>query len=153
MINRITLLLFIGLAFAQDVTIAVLDFDGDGVYDYNSTTSANTSFTCMEAGAFYPRIKVTTTDGRTTYDALEVIVNQSVSLSVITDTIDVLQSETTTIHTTTAAKSQMKVVMEDRDYNVIKIVQDWTIREAGSYDDVWDGTDANNTNSNIVSAY
>ncbi len=118
------------------------DFDGDGVYDYNSTASAATSFTYVEAGAFYPRIKVTTTDGRTTYDALEVIVNQSVSLSVITDTIDILQNETTTIHTTTTAKSQMKVVMEDRDYNVIKIVQDWTIRDAGSYDDVWDGTDA-----------
>jgi hypothetical protein len=27
----ISLLLFLGLAFAQDVTIAVLDFDGDGV--------------------------------------------------------------------------------------------------------------------------
>ena len=118
------------------------DFDGDGVYDYNSTASVATSFTYLEAGAFYPRIKVTTTDGRTTHDALEVIVNQSISLSVITDTIDVLQSETTTIHTTTTAKSQMKVVMEDRDYNVIKIVQDWTIRNTGSYDDIWDGTDA-----------
>jgi len=118
------------------------DFDGDGTYDYNSTASAVTSFTYLEAGAFYPRIKVTTTDGRTTYDALEVIVKQSVSLSVITDTIDLLQGEKTTIHTTTTAKSQMKVVMEDRNYNVIKIVQDWTIRDAGSYDDVWDGTDA-----------
>lgn len=119
------------------------DFDGDGVYDYNSTNSASTTFQYTQAGTFYPRIKVTTTDGRITYDALEAIINQSVSLSVVTDTIDVLQGETTTIHTTTTAKSQMKVVMEDRDYNVIKIVQDWTIREAGSYDDVWDGTDVN----------
>ena len=31
MINRITLLLFIGLAFAQDITIAVLEFEGKGV--------------------------------------------------------------------------------------------------------------------------
>ena len=32
MINRIIpLLLFIGLAFTQDITIAVLEFDGDGV--------------------------------------------------------------------------------------------------------------------------
>jgi PKD repeat protein/flagellar hook assembly protein FlgD len=120
------------------------DYDGDGIYDYNSTTSANTNFTYVEAGVFYPRIKVTTTDGRITYDALEVIANQSVSLSVVTDTIDILQSETTTIRTVTTARSQIKIMMEDRDYNIIKVVQDWTIREAGSYDDAWDGTDANN---------
>ena len=31
MINRITLLLFIGLVFAQDITIAVLEFEGKGI--------------------------------------------------------------------------------------------------------------------------
>jgi len=118
------------------------DFDGDGTYDYNSSTSASTSFTYVGAGKFYPRVKVTTTDDRITYDSLEVTVNQSVSLTVATDTIDVLQAETTTIHTTTTARSEMKVVIEDRDYNVIRIVQDWTVREAGSYDDTWDGKDA-----------
>jgi TolB-like protein len=41
MINRITLLLFIGLAFAQDVTIAVLDFDGDGVSQSETRTLTN----------------------------------------------------------------------------------------------------------------
>ena len=30
MINRITFLLFIGLAFTQDITIAVLEFEGKG---------------------------------------------------------------------------------------------------------------------------
>jgi len=119
------------------------DFDGNGVYDFNSSQSASTSHTYEAAGKFYPRVKVTTTDGRVTYDALEITVLQSVSLSVVTDTIDVAQSETTTIHTTTTAKSEMKVVMEDRDHNVIKVLQDWTLREAGSYDDSWDGTDVN----------
>ncbi len=38
MINRITLLLFLGLAFSQDVTIAVLDFDGDGVSQSETRT-------------------------------------------------------------------------------------------------------------------
>ena len=38
MINRITLLLFIGLAFAQDITIAVLEFDGKGVSQSEAST-------------------------------------------------------------------------------------------------------------------
>ena len=118
------------------------DFDGDGTYDYNNSTSASTNFTYVGAGKFYPRVKVTTTDDRITYDSLEVTVKQSVSLSVTTDTIDVLNSETTTIHTTTTARSEMKIVIEDRDHNVIRIIQDWSTREAGSYDDTWDGKDA-----------
>ena len=119
------------------------DFNGDGVYDYNSTTETTASFNYVEAGVFYPRLKVTTVDGRSTYDALEVTVKQSVSLSTVTDTIDVTQSETTTIHTTNAAKAEMKIVIEDRNYNMIKTIIDWTVRDAGSYDDIWDGTDAN----------
>jgi len=31
MVRYVTLLLFIGLAWGQEITIAVLDFDGDGV--------------------------------------------------------------------------------------------------------------------------
>ena len=39
MINRITpLLLFIGLAFAQDITIAVLEFEGKGVSQSETST-------------------------------------------------------------------------------------------------------------------
>jgi hypothetical protein len=38
MINRITLLLFIGLVFAQDITIAVLEFEGKGVSQSETST-------------------------------------------------------------------------------------------------------------------
>ena len=38
MINRITLLLFIGLSFAQDITIAVLEFEGKGVSQSETST-------------------------------------------------------------------------------------------------------------------
>ena len=128
---------------SKDFILYEWDFDGDGVYDYNNTTSASTSFNYVEAGVFYPKIKVTTTDGRVTYDSLEVSTNQTVELSVSTDTINVLDNVSTNIHTKTSAKSQMKIVIEDSSYNTIKIVQDWIVRDAGSYDDAWDGTDAN----------
>ena len=38
MIKRLTLLLFIGLAFAQDITIAVLEFEGQGVSQSETRT-------------------------------------------------------------------------------------------------------------------
>ena len=38
MINRIALLLFIGLAFTQDITIAVLEFEGQGVSQSETKT-------------------------------------------------------------------------------------------------------------------
>ena len=41
MINRIIPLLFIGFSFAQDITIAVLDFDGDGVSQSETRTLTN----------------------------------------------------------------------------------------------------------------
>ena len=41
MINRITLLLLFGLAFTRDITIAVLDFDGDGVSQSETRTLTN----------------------------------------------------------------------------------------------------------------
>ena len=41
MIRYFTLLLFLGLSFAQDITIAVLDFDGDGVSQSETRTFTN----------------------------------------------------------------------------------------------------------------
>ena len=41
MVRYISLILFVGLAFAQDITIAVLDFDGDGVSKSETRTLTN----------------------------------------------------------------------------------------------------------------
>ncbi len=116
------------------------DFDGDGVYDYNSTSSANTTFTYDEAGTVYPKIRVTTTDGRVTYDALEVKVLQSVALSVSTDTLNISQSESVTINVTNSARGQFKIVIEDENYSPVTSVLDWTILDKGSHAYTWDGT-------------
>ena len=41
MVRYISLILFVGLGFAQDITIAVLDFDGDGVSKSETRTLTN----------------------------------------------------------------------------------------------------------------
>ena len=53
------------------------DFDGDGVYDFNSSSSASTSHIYLAAGKFYPRVKVTTTDDREHRGQVNVIVSTS----------------------------------------------------------------------------
>jgi PKD repeat protein len=115
------------------------DFDGDGVYDYNSTNSATTSFTYEEAGTVYPKIRVTTTDDRVTYDALELKVAQSVGLSVSTDTLDVAQSASVTINVTNSAKGQLRVMIEDENYNPVTVIQDWSVLTKGAHTYTWDG--------------
>ena len=119
------------------------DFDGDGIYDFNSSTSANTTFQYLNAGTFYPKIKVSTTDGRVTYDSLEIRVTQAVGLSVSTDTLDVTQGSSVNIHTTNTARGEIKIVIEDENYNYVRVIEDWTTRDAGSYDHSWDGMGAN----------
>ena len=41
MVRYISLILFVGVVFAQDITIAVLDFDGDGVSKSETRTLTN----------------------------------------------------------------------------------------------------------------
>ena len=41
MVRYISLILFVGVVFAQDITIAVLDFDGDGVSQSETRTLTN----------------------------------------------------------------------------------------------------------------
>jgi len=55
------------------------DFDGDGIYDYNSSTPASTSFTYMIPGTYTVVLKVTDNDGLTdSAKATEIITPQQV---------------------------------------------------------------------------
>ena len=51
------------------------DFDGDGVYDYNSTTASTASHTYATAGTYHVVVRVTDNDGATATDGLYVTVN------------------------------------------------------------------------------
>jgi len=120
------------------------DFDGDGIYDYNGST-ASVNHTFVESKIFYPKIKVTTTDGRVTYDSLEINVKQSVSLSVSTDTIDIENNDTVNILTSLGGKAEIKLVIENDEYMPVKTIQDWTIRDSGNYSDSWNALEGNSS--------
>ncbi|QCI28956.1 PKD domain-containing protein [Caminibacter pacificus] len=119
------------------------DFDGDGIYDYNSTETANTQYTYEKAGTFYPVVRITTTDDRVTYDAAEVKINQKITLTIQQHTIDLFNAETSEIQVELGAASPVEVVVKDRENNIVKVLQTWEELAKGVYDYTWDGKDDN----------
>jgi len=114
------------------------DFDGDNTYDVKDT-KASASYTYETSGTFYPRVKVTTTDGRITYDAMEIKVAQEVTLKLSSSTVDTFTQSDVNITTTLAAKTEVKLFIEDENGNEVKVMQDWQLRNNGTYEDIWDG--------------
>jgi len=57
------------------------DFTDDGVYDFTSTTSANTSYTYATVGSFTARIRVTSADGATVTDTVVISTAKGIEAS------------------------------------------------------------------------
>jgi len=51
-----------------------MDFDGDGVIDYNGTTFENISYTYTSEGVFYPKVIISDDQGNTYSDTIAITV-------------------------------------------------------------------------------
>lgn len=118
-----------------------IDFAGDGTYDFTSTTTGSASYTYSSAGTYFPRLRVTNAAGFSSVDSIQVSVKQNVSLSVSTDTIDTAVAGTSTIATTLGAATKASIIIEKRGGGVARTLVPVTQRNAGSYNDIWDGKD------------
>jgi len=115
------------------------DYDGDGVYDYSSNQNANINYTFKTAGTHFPRVRVTTEDGRQSVDVVEVKVSNVISISRNIDTIDTALGEVVNIRTTMGADTEISIVVENRNNQLIRTLVNWEKRDAGTYSDTWDG--------------
>lgn len=115
------------------------DVDGDGSYDQTTTTSTLQT-TYNGVGTFYPRVRVTDSSGQQAEDAAQVFVEPELSLSISIDTIDPNNAEIATITTTLGGDTDVSLVIEDRNGQQIRTLVSFDTRVAGSYEDVWDGT-------------
>ncbi|MGZ8944056.1 MAG: PKD domain-containing protein [Methylococcaceae bacterium] len=114
------------------------DFNGDGVYDYLSPTSATKSFTYTQAGVFAPLLRATDNDGNVGIDTTEVIVNLSTTLAIPNETFEPEANQSAAINTTLSAGVPVKLIVKDKNGQVVRtLVQ--TNRVAGSYSDAWNG--------------
>ena len=118
------------------------DFEGDGVFD-SSSQSAPANYTYEANGQYFARLRLTTTDGLTAEDVVEIVVAPDISLSVSQDTIDLELGETTSLDTDLGGTMTLSIVIENAGGSLVKTLVQETIREAGSYSDEWDGTDEN----------
>ncbi|AEG02520.1 PKD domain-containing protein [Methylomonas methanica] len=114
------------------------DFNGDGVYEYSSATTATTSFIYVQAGVFAPKLRATDNDGNVGIDTAEVVVNLSATLSIASETFEPGLGQTATISTTLSAGVPVKLVVKNQNGQIVRTVVQ-TNRAAGSFSDSWDG--------------
>lgn len=122
------------------ITLWEWDFDGDGTFDYSSTADATTAHAYSAVGSFFPRLRVTDGEGEQAEDVVKVMVNAQVGLSRSHDTIDTEAWETSIVSTMLGGDTRVSVVLEDSNGQVAKTLVPWTLRPAGGYQDVWDGS-------------
>jgi len=116
------------------------DFDNDGVYDYESSINEKVNHTYTVAGTYFPRVRVTNAEGLSSSDTVEVTVEQDISLTRTSDTIDVKSAEESTIEVSVAGVANTSLIIEDRNKKTVKTLLDWKER-SGIFTASWDGAD------------
>ncbi len=134
---------FIGTGIDSDGVIVLYewDFDGDSTYDWSSATTGNTTYTYEIPGVYYPALRVTDNDGLTGTDFLDITAGLNVELSIPDNTFDPYVSETAIIRTTISAPIPLNIYIKTVDGAIVRNLVSNLSRPAGSYDDLWDGTD------------
>ncbi len=133
---------FYGSGTDPDGSISLFewDFDGDGVYDWSSTDSGDTTYTYDKVGEFYPVLRVTDNDGKTITHSLKVRVEPNVHAS-CSGSVNPAQGVMGTISTTLGAGANVTVRIVDQYGNVVRTLLNSEWRDAGDYTDSWDGRD------------
>ncbi len=116
------------------------DFNGDGTYDYSSTTSPATAHTYNDTGVYVAALKATDDDGLSNTALVEIKVTTTATLSKLVDTFDPDIGSLASVRTTLNAGSQVKVLLKDKNGFVVRTLFDG-FRSAGTYTDEWNGRD------------
>ncbi|HHL45987.1 MAG TPA: PKD domain-containing protein [Gammaproteobacteria bacterium] len=117
------------------------DFDGNGTYDAESTTTGYASYTYTAPGEYYARVKVTMADGGSAEDVIRIHALQDITLSLSTDTVNIDAGESSTITTTLGGSSKVSLVIENAAGKIVRTLVDGVQRAGGTYEDIWDGKD------------
>lgn len=121
------------------------DFDGDGAIDA-TTEVGQSSYVYGGIGTFFPRVTVFSADGQQAADAEKIFVEPEVELTLSTDTLDPYSEEGAVIATTLRGATTVSVIIQDRAGRLVRTLVPSVRREAGDYEDVWDGQD----NSGVI---
>jgi PKD repeat protein len=118
------------------------DFDGDGTYDHSSAATASVNHDYTQPGIYAATLRATDDDGNSGADGVEVLVGVETSLAIADDTFEPGSGETATISTVLSARLPVRLQVKNPAGTVVRTLVNAT-RDPGSYDDAWDGKDAN----------
>jgi len=116
------------------------DFDGNGVYDFTSTTSPATTFTYNQPGIFGATLRATDNEGKTGIDNVEIVAGVNIGLSIPDDTFEPSRGESGAVNTTLNAALPIRLLLKNYNGVVVRKLAD-AARAAGNYTDTWDGRD------------
>lgn len=114
------------------------DFDGNGTYDFTSTTTPVASFTYTQAGIFAPRVRATNGANLSSTDTVEVESRVTPTLTIPNDTFDPTAGQTAAVNTTLNGAVPVRLLIKDKGGSIVRILAD-AARAAGNYSDPWDG--------------
>ncbi|MFC1859663.1 FlgD immunoglobulin-like domain containing protein, partial [Thermodesulfobacteriota bacterium] len=115
------------------------DFDGDGVYDWNSPTTGDTVHHYTEAGSYKAVLRVTDDSGNKDVSVVDVSVSHGLSVSLSTDSFDPILGESVSIDSVLAGEAKVTVRIIDRAGNIVRTLAENALRPAGYYADIWNG--------------
>ena len=115
------------------------DFNGDGVFDASSPSTAATSFTYASPGIFTAALRVTDNDGNTGVDTVDLTVTITSMLTMSTDTLRA--PATVNVQTTLSGTAVTTVFLRNKLGQTVRTLVNNVSRTAGSYTDPWDGND------------
>jgi PKD repeat protein len=121
------------------------DFDNDGVFDWSSTTTGNTSYTYNKGGIYDATLRVTDVAGAIGIGSVRISVNIILSLTRNPDSFNPSNSGTTTVTTAFSGAASVNILVKDRWGTVVRNLVSGQDRSAGTYNDTWDGKDDTGT--------
>lgn len=125
---------------AGTITKYEWDFNGDGIYDAASATSPSASSTYNAPGTYTVAFRVTNSAGLSSVATVDVTITLNATLTRSADTLRPPGS--VTITTSLSGTAPVTVFLKNKAGQTVRTLVSNVTRTAGSYNDVWDGTDS-----------
>lgn len=124
----------------QNKGVKTYEWDSQGTGSFDGTTTTNSfAVNYASAGTYYPRVRITTVDGRQAEDVKQVNVTSTVSFTLSTDTLDAQLAQTVNVNSVLSAATRVSLVVETKTGTQVRTLLPFTNRAAGSFTDTWDG--------------
>jgi len=115
------------------------DFDGNGTYDWSSTTTGNASYSYAVPGVYNATLRVTDNSLLTDTAVVTITVLPGISASLSTDMFDPTSGQIVKINSVLTANATITIRIKDRVGGPVRTLVSNASRTTGYYSDPWDG--------------